>query len=221
MKPGSFVGPAVLAALFVLAVPAAGQGLDIGAEAGINVSDLSVDAAGSDETETSTGLRVGGVLRLDLGPMFGLQTGVYYSEKGATDPGDPDVDTNLELTYVEAPLLVTLEIPTGPSPVSPRFYAGPQVAFESGCDISVVGDGSSVSLSCDEARQQGDFEIDTRSADFSVVVGGGIDLAAGPGAFTVDARYDLGLSDINDFDGGAELTNRNLAFSAGYLISLP
>lgn len=74
--------------------PAGAQGLHIGAEAGLNVSDLSIESDG-DEAETSTqvGLRVGGVLRYDFSPVLGFQTGASFSQKGA---GDVTVDVRYD-----------------------------------------------------------------------------------------------------------------------------
>jgi hypothetical protein len=207
---------AVLAAVSLFAAPAAGQGLDIGAEAGLNISDISADDV---DTESVTGLRFGGVLRLDLGPMFGLQSGLYYSQKGTEAPVE-DVTAEIDLDYFEVPLLLTLAIPTGPSPVTPRLYAGGQLAFESSCEVSATSGGVSFSADCDDP----DADLaDTESTDFSVVFGGGLDFEAGPGKVTVDARYDHGLTDIFvDATGDdTDEQNRNIALSAGYLISLP
>lgn len=209
-----------LVALVVLAPSAAGQGLDIGAEAGINVSDLTVeDDEGNTETETRTGLRVGAVLRWGFSPLLGLQTGGYYSEKGATAV-EAGTDLGIDLAYVEVPLLLTVSIPTGPSPLTPRLYAGPQVAFETSCELAGSSGPFSVSSSCEDAVDEG-IGLDPASTDLSVVLGGGLDLSAGPGALTVDARYDLGLSDINEFEGTEGLKNRAFSVSAGYLIGLP
>lgn len=219
MTPRASTGPLALSALLLFTAPAAGQGLGIGAEAGINVSDVSFE--GEAETESNTGLRVGGVLRLGLSSVLGLQTGAYFSEKGTTDVTEPDVDIDLDLSYVEIPLLLNVRIPTGPAPVTPRLYAGPQLALETGCDISATGDGASATTSCDEASQEGDLEVDTKSTDLSVVFGGGLDIAAGPGAITLDARYDLGVSDINELETGTDFENRSLSVAAGYLFTLP
>jgi len=208
-----------LAALLVLAPPAAGQGLEIGAEAGLNLADLSVeDDEGNTETETRTGLRVGAVMRWSFSSLLGLQAGGYYSEKGATAV-EAGTDLAIDLTYVEVPLLLTLSVPTGPSPLAPRVYAGPQIAFESSCDLEGTSGPVSVSTSCEQAAEEG-IGLDP-ATDVGLVFGGGLDVAAGPGAFTLDARYDLGLVDINDFEGTEDLKTRTFSVSAGYLIGLP
>lgn len=220
MQQRTFTGFVALAALLLFAVPAAGQGLDIGAEAGVNISDLSIEDEGEFETESTTGLRVGGVLRVGLSEVFGLQSGLYYSQKGA-EAVETGLDSTLELDldYFEVPLFLTVAIPTGPSPITPRLYAGGQLGFESTCELTSSIQGSSATVSCDEEG------LNTESTDVSVVFGGGLDFAAGPGKFTVDARYDHGLTDIFAEDEGdaddLDETNKNIALSAGYLISLP
>lgn len=54
--------------------------------------------------------------------------------------------------------------------------------------------------------------------------GRGLDLGlGGPGALTLDGRYDLGLTDINDVDDVAatEIENRAFSISGGLLFRLP
>lgn len=209
----SSTGIAVLAALFLFAAPAAGQGLGLGVEAGLNFADFDVDDASVD-TESVTGLRFGGVLRLGMGSLFGLQSGLYYAERGTETSIEEIENAEFELKYFEVPLFLTLSIPTGPVPITPRVYAGPQVAFETSCEVSATDGGVSVSTDCDD----GDF-FERESTEFSGAVGVGIDLDAGPGALTVDARYVRGLTDIDSTDN-SDVKNTVLALSAGYVIGL-
>ena len=135
-------------------------------------------------------MRPGAGLGLDLGPMFGLRSGTSYSQKGASAPdGAGGLAATLDLAYLEVPLLVSVHIPTGPSPVMPRLYAGGSANFELSCDQVVEGE-QEFSQSCEDAG------LSTESTDFGLLFGGGLDVRAGPGAFTVDARQDLGLTDI-------------------------
>ena len=116
-------------------------------------------------------------------------------------------------------MLFRSAIPTGPSPVVPRIYAGGQLAFESSCEVSAASGGTSFTADCDSP----DVDLASESTDVSLIFGGGLDFEAGPGAFTVDARYDHGLTDIFVDPTGtdSDQNNRNIALSAGYLISLP
>lgn len=203
-------------ALFFAFQPLDAQGVGIGFEAGLNVSDLSVDSdVNGTEFDAETGFRAGGVLRYDFAPVIGLQTGASFSEKGASS--EDDVGTSaIELDYLEVPLLLQLNIPTGPAPVNPRLFAGGTFNFELACDLTASAEGVTAEGECEENG------LDTKSTDVGFLFGGGLDFPAGPGAFTVDLRFDLGLSDINDVaDSPNELKNRNFQATAGYLISLP
>jgi hypothetical protein len=49
-----------------------------------------------------------------------------------------------------------------------------------------------------EYRGSVDINDYTKSTDFGLVFGGGLDIAAGPGAVTLECRYVLGLTEIDD-----------------------
>ena len=209
---------AVAAALLLNASPASGQGLSLGVEGGPTFADFSV-SDGDAELGSKTGFRVAGVIRYGFGGPLGLQTGIGLSQKGAS-ASQEDVDYNL--SYVEVPLLLTATIPT-PAPVSPRIYGGGQVGFESSCEIAASTSGLTGSFDC-SAEQLGEAAFETKSSSYGLVFGGGLDFnVSGPVAITVDGRYELGLSDINDVTDPnvAEVKNRSFSASAGILLSLP
>ena len=207
----------VIFALSATASSLAAQELSLGVEAGVNVADLDFENPSGDvpEVESRTGLRVGGVLHYAFARdgVLGFQTGLIYSQKGgeAVDGSDR---TTLETDYVEVPLLLTARIPTGEPGISPRLFAGAQLAFEGNCDLD------------DETRERicEDEGIETKTTDFGLVFGGGLGWSAGPGVLTLDARYELGLTNLNDsegfFDPGFEFRNRVWQLAAGYRFSL-
>lgn len=211
--------------LFVLALTAAApatlaaQDWYVGAEGGLNISDLDVE---DEELDSETGVRFGAVLRYDFAPngLVGVQTGVAYSQKGASET-EEDFDLAIELDYVEVPLLLTVNVPTD-SPVRPRFYAGPQVAFEASCTLTGTDGSVSIDVDCDSEEIE-DVGFETESTDYSLLFGGGLDVEAGPGVFTLDGRYDLGLRNINASSGPdqSEAKNRNVQIVAGYAVRLP
>jgi len=207
--------------LALAAAPADAQSLKIGVEGGLNLADVSLENGADDALESATGYRVGGIVRLGLpGGIFHLQSGVSLSQEGA-DPAEDATDAaGIELDYVEVPLLVGLSIPTGPAPITPRIYAGPALAFESDCTLTAEN-GISVDAACDDPTL-GELTLDTESTDYRLLFGGGVDIPAGPGALTVDLRYDLGLRDINATEGTdvVEIKNRNFQAVAGYAISI-
>lgn len=207
----------VLALVFALQ-PLDAQGVGLGVEGGLNVSDLSVEDGGAlGDFDAETGVRAGAVLRYDFGPVLGFQTGASLSQKGASSD-EEGMSQRIRLDYLEVPLLLQLNIPAGPAPVNPRLFAGGTVNLELACDVTDVPDSVAGETDCGESEDV----LATRSTDFGFLFGGGLDFPAGPGALTVDLRFDLGLSDINDVAGSAaELKNRNFQATAGYIVTVP
>lgn len=199
---------AALVASALTAAPAAAQGWALGFEGGLNVSDLSGESVEGEAIDSEIGARFGGVLRYDFAPegLLGVQTGATYSRKGAAD----DV-VDLNLDYLEVPVVLVVNIPTDGAPVQPRLYGGGSFNFELSCEVAPVeGDGESVD--CDE----GDV-VERKEFDFGLRFGGGLDFPISEAAaITVDAGYDLGLTNIDDSPDG-DLKNRNLFATAGFI----
>ena len=221
----SLMAVAALGALLAVN-PVHAQGLEIGAEAGLNLSDLSVDGPDTEDVlDSATGIRFGGILRVNTGSVFGFQTGLSYSQKGAEFSQDivPEgSEADVAIDYLEVPVLLNLNIPTGPAPVQPRVYAGGNISFELACDVNTAQEGVSGSVECASDAADDFLGAETKSTDFGLLFGGGLGFPAGPGAFNVDVRYDLGLTDIFDDDADeVELKNRNFQAVAGYSVSIP
>lgn len=209
---------AVAATLLLSAAPARSQGLGIGVEGGPTFADFSVSEGGAD-LESRTGFRVAGVLRYGFAGPLGLQTGVGLAQKGTSVS---TADADYEVSYIEIPLLITATVPA-PAAVSPRVYVGSQVGIESSCEISGLS-GVPDAVDC-TAQEAGENALDTKSTNVDLVFGGGLDFQlSGPLTLTLDGRYDLGMSDINDLSGTDvtnEVKNRSFSASAGILLSLP
>lgn len=199
------------------AAPLAAQEWYVGLEGGLNISNLDVE---NEDFDSETGIRIGGVLRHDFAPngLIGIQTGVAYSQKGASE-SDTEGEAAIELDYIEVPLLLAVNVPTNSS-VRPRFYAGPQISFEASCTLTGTSGTVSVDLDCDTQELE-DLGFNTKGTDFSLLFGGGLEIAAGPGVLTFDGRYDLGLTNINDTEGDeTDVKNRNIQLMAGYAFRL-
>lgn len=209
------------------AAPVQGQGFTVGGEAGLNISDLSVDPDQGLDVESETGFTLGAVVGYDFAPegLFGVQSGLYFSQKGATISavGDDD-EADVDLDYLEFPFLGVVNIPVHGAQVAPRLYAGGILGFELSCDLAItdVQDAVTTSGECDAPGFDED-RLETNSVDFGLLFGGGIGFDTGPGRVTVDARFNLGLSDINDTPdpNPAEIENRTFQLLGGYRISLP
>lgn len=217
--------------LSLVAGPLSAQGWTFGFEGGVNVFSFSLDPDDDLDVDTRTGIVAGGALRYGFGSegVVGIRTGAYWSAEGSgvavLGPG-ARLDQEIELFYLRVPLLVSVEPITGASSVRPRFYAGGSVGLELSCGLTSRSPTTTLSGPCDD---EGNFDagiFDTEGLVVGLAIGAGVDLAAGPGAITLDGRYGLGLTDINatreDVSGAdqTEVKNRVLSVTAGYSFPL-
>ena len=186
---------------------AAAQERLVGVKAGFVTAN--VDEDGVDSRFSSA---FGGFAQLPIGRALSVQPEVLYVSKGfGADVGS--VDAEFQLSYLQIPFLLQYHLQTSGT-VGPRLFAGPTVAFEIGCDLEGADGSESGSLSCDESSDIG-FDLVTSKTDFGLIFGGGLDVAAGTVMVTLDGRYDVGLSDILDFEGESGVKNRAWAFFLG------
>lgn len=231
-------GTALLLALFALGglvAPAAGQDsrtvdalperglLSLGFEAGF---DHGLDPV------AGTGFTGGMVIRYGLtsrtNPIVGLQSGAYYTRGAGTLENATGTTNELDMDYLDVPLLVVASIPTEGA-IAPRLYGGPMLRIQVACSESLVGsDGfrfqSPSSRACDDQEVTSDPDLTWDSGtDAAVLLGGGIDFAVGPGAGTVDVRFRVGLGDLNDADvaGARSVSGHGVSLRAGYIFSTP
>ena len=171
----------------------------VGVKGGFIAAELSGDL--ENDFASRSGFGFGAFLQVMVGPSFSIQPEALYLAKGGSEDGGDEVKVN----YLQIPVLVQYHLPA--AVVSPRIFAGPSIAFETGCDIEV----GSVSDSC------GAFDVDTKSADFGLVFGAGVDIPAGGVVVTLDGRYDLGVTNVAEEVEGSEfeIKNRAWEFFAG------
>ncbi len=98
---------------------------------------------------------------------------------------------DFDLTYVEVPILLKKNFAK-----VVNIHLGPQFGFLTKAESNDV-----------------DVKDFVKGTDLSLAVGGGLDLPMG---LSAGLRYVLGLSDINDFDGGDEIKNRTFQVYVGY-----
>src|ERR1041384_5194413 len=130
---------------------------------------------GADATDingTYTGFGVGGFVGFRLTPGFAIQPEALYVQKGAkttqSDPGGT-ITGKIKVPYFEIPVLAKLSIPVkGAGIVSPHAYAGPALAFKTGCHVKATQGSTSYSDRCDAAN----IDLRIKSTDFSLVFGG-------------------------------------------------
>jgi len=214
---------ALLAIAGSLALAPAGaraQEITLGAKGGLNISNLSVDAPDDPDFgfDSQTDFLVGGFAQFAFGQHFAVQPEVFYSKKGARSR-DEDPATTLNLNYVEIPVLLMTRLASRESPLYPILYAGPSVSFETRCQVTGEEDGVSVSLDCDDSLLGG--ELQTAKTDFGIVFGGGFEILYSRLTVQLDARYNLGLTNLNDAADASEVSVKSRGWSFMLGVGVP
>ncbi len=197
-----------------------GQGIALGVKGGLNSSDLSISDPDdpSVDLDTKTGFAGGIWGQFPIGDLFAIQPEFLYSPKGAQLSED-EVTASINLKYFEIPVLLMARIPTNGN-LRPLFYVAPVVAFESSCKLAASGEGVSIDVDCDAAGDAtgGDFELKTKSTDFGMAFGVGLEVNLDAIVLQLDGRYNLGLTNVNDTSGAEEVSvkNRTWQFFLGF-----
>jgi hypothetical protein len=175
--------------------------VEFGIRAGLNLASVNGDDVSFDNVSPENRVAFSGGLfaGIRVTPNFLIQPEVLYTQKGARYEAAGE-EAEIKLDYVEVPVLLKGRFGSGG--VKPSVFVGPAVAFK-------------VSGKTEFQGEEEDVE-DVKSADFGIVFGAGLDLAVGSGAFTIDARYTLGLTTIADSPDPDDVKNGVWTFSVGY-----
>ena len=213
MNRGLRIVAAAALAVFIMSGQAQGQDKRAGVNLGIDFSTLGgdIEELAGTNAETTTGFSAGGFIGIDVSNVLRIQLNGQYVQKGAKFE-ESGVRLTFDVPYVELLLPVTLLIPIESSSITPRVYAGPSLAFETSCDITLeVPPEPAVTVACS------DFDAPTKTTDYGVFFGAGVDFAVGAGELVLDVLYNLGLANINNFPGDTEtIKNRNFQILLGY-----
>ncbi len=123
---------------------------------------------------------------------------VAQLQGGGTAPLD------IELAYLQAPLMLRFSALEGRGRIHPVVFGGPAPALRIGCDLELALDDQQLRAPCDAASS-----FPFRRIDLGVVIGGGLQFDWAQTALAVEARYDLGVSSI--FGSDADVRNRAFA----------
>jgi len=195
--------------LLAVAMPASAQTV-LGFHAGANIATLGGDDV--QDAESRTGMNIGASVLFPIGENLGLSIGGGWSEKGAT-VSETEGDLEFKLAYVEFPVMLRYAFPTSGS-VGFHLMGGGALGVESKCELEGSDGGVTVTVDCSEAG------FDTKSMDFGLVGGGGVDFDITDGMeLFVDLLYTLGLTNIDDSADAADAKNRAFTIRGG--ISIP
>ena len=157
---------------------------EFGLKGGVNIASIH-NSVGND-FDSKVGFHIGGLAHIHMTPHFALQPEIVYSLQGG-EAGN----TNRNLSYINVPVLAQYMAGNGF-----RLQTGPQVGLLVGAN--------------DETN---DVEVKTKdqlnTAEFGWSFGASYITHSG---FGVDARYNLGLSNINESEA---IKSKNRVFQAG------
>ena len=186
MKKFFFVGMIVL--LIQAGARAQTSNVHFGLKAGINMSTVHVEDG--PDYDSRTGFYAGGLAHIHLTKHFAVQPEVLYSSQGAED-GNIKYKTG----YINVPILGQYMTNTGF-----RLQTGPQVGFLVSAKNKIE-----------------DLEVNVKdnynTVDFAWSFGASYISKTGLG---LDARYNLGLSNIDDNESNPKATNRVFQVGAFY-----
>lgn len=191
----------LLTAIMITGVAVAQHGntqagkVSIGLKGGLNVYNIHND--NDVKYDTKIGYHFGLLGHIHINLNFGIQPEIVYSTQGAKRTFE-NVTTSYNLDYINVPVLFQYMFDNGL-----RLQAGPQVEFlinaKAKNDIATT-----------------DIKDDLKSIDLALSVGASYVFP--PTGFGVDARYNLGLSDINE-TGDVKSTNRGFQVGLFYIFS--
>lgn len=206
MKKSFFL--TLILSLFLLGFNNSNAQIKFGAKAGLNISNVSGDDAGSPDSKV--GLVLGGLIQYQFAKMFGLQPELLFSMKGASEEGG-GVKSDLSLNYIELPILVKFLIPLeGNKSLVPSLYAGPSIGYNVSADLEQTANNQS---------QSTDISDDVETLDFGLAFGGGIEFPIGNNNLGFDVRYTLGLSSWDNSGADADVKNTAISLNATFVFN--
>ena len=194
MKKIQFVIVAAILGITQLAYSQAS--VSIGLKGGLNFSNLNSSSA-SGTYDSRTGYHAGAFVSIKV-TKIAIQPELIFSKQGSDIKysGQPTVESNFN--YLNIPVMLKLYIVSGLN-----LQIGPQFGYlmsAKGADPTGVTSGSV------------DIKSSYKSSDLSVGMGAGFDIAS----LSIDARYNLGVSEINNVAGSSAAKNQVFQLSLGY-----
>ena len=197
---------AIVLLIFIVASPLQAQ-WSVGGLLNINNTSFSVDPKpNSAEYSSRFGLGIGVVLDRPITRQWSLHAEPMFVQKGGNTEVSGD-DVKLKVSYFELPIMIKYNLQATESLV-PYAMAGPSLGYLLSAKAKYEGGKDDV---------KGQFE----DLDFSLGFGGGVSIPRGNLTLFVEARYLLGLANINAEDDVITVKNRGVQILFGATVPLP
>ena len=192
----------VIAALMVATLSANAQQMFIKPMVGGTLATLTGDTEGN---KMKLGLVAGAEFGYNINDMFAVTAGALVSLQGSKfDDNSYQKDITTNLTYLNVPILANVYIAPGlaiKAGVQPGFLLSRKTKLD-----ELVGSGTWTSV--EHTSTDG-----MKKVDFSIPLGLSYEISD----FVIDARYNLGLTNINDTDS-YKSKNGVIMLTVGYKI---
>jgi hypothetical protein len=166
----------------------------LGIKGGLNFANVDASSP-SAAYNSKTGYHAGAYLSIKLAKI-GIQPEIIFSRQGSSIKTLNGTSLDTRFDYVNIPVILKLYLVGGLN-----LQAGPQFGFLASASQDAVAGGSV------------DIKNTLKSSDITAALGLGWDL---PFGLNIDARYNLGLTKINDVAGSADAKNQVIQVSVGY-----
>jgi hypothetical protein len=161
---------------------------EFGLKGGLNIAGVHIENGANPDARPS--FYLGGLAHIHLTKYFALQPEIMYSGQGFKQTA-AGIDYKYRLNYINIPVLAQLMAGDGF-----RIETGPQLGILAAAHLK-------------SGNTSTDIKDSYKSVDVAWVIGLGYIFHSG---FGIDARYNLGLSNINDVSA-TKVNNR--VFAAG------
>ncbi|MCF2494974.1 MULTISPECIES: porin family protein [Dyadobacter] len=174
------------------------ENVSIGPIVGVSIANFRGDVA---NTDWKPGITVGGFYNYSSESGFGFSGQLLFTQMGAQNNNKTN---ELNLNYIQAPLLATFFFGQYGDKVRPKIFLGPSLNFLVGARDK---DGNNLN---------GDSNNRVYSPfDLGLTFGAGINIRLQEKIWlNLDARYGLGLIDVTK-DGNTNVKNQNFGINAG------
>jgi hypothetical protein len=186
-----------------------------GAEVGYSRADLVGENA--DLVESKQGAITGVYLHLPVSPVVSVRPELLFTLRGGrTVVGKAGTENlaviDLELAYLELPLLARLVLPRGQ--IRPAVFGGPSVALQIGCDFLLITADTARSTCGQEEESEVPLLVSqVREWDLGWVAGAAVELYLRRTTLSLQGRYSEGVRSV--LEGGVDLKNRGVAVLFG------
>ena len=196
----SLLAFSILTFLFASSVSYAASPFRLGLRTGLNIANASFDPdlPSGYSKSARTGFAVGGVAEVGASDMIFIAAEPMYIQKGVKVDGSINYfgqvysfKSTSKASFLEIPVLIKAKF--GTSNVKPYVFAGPSLGITLTSKAETEAGGQT---------SESDIKDSTSSTDFSIAFGGGAEFSLNNNvAIGMDARYALGLSDLNKESG--------------------